>query len=111
MDSSTAPKWIGFIASILNSLRQTFDDESKKPTAIPNVDQEPTKQMFLDKARVEAVDGFTRMLLSICRNRELQSLFTLDSLKEIRPGTADVAAEGSHSEFSFIGNSSNPDHD
>ena len=67
--------------------------------------------MFLDKARVEAVDGLTKTLLSICRDRELQSLFTLNSLKEIRPGTADVAAEGGHSEFSFIGNLSDPDHD
>jgi len=128
MDSLTAPKWIGFIASILDSLCQIFDGESKEPTAIPNVDQEPTKQMFLDKGRVETVDGYTRMLLSICRNRELQSLFTLYSLKEIRPGTlgiiskpknespdnstrADVAAEGGDSEFSFIGKLSNTDHD
>jgi hypothetical protein len=126
MDASTAPKWIGFIASILDSLQQIFDDESKEPTMISNVDEKPTKKMFFDKGRVEAVDAFTRMLYSISRNRELQRLFTLYSLKEIRPSTlgtisnhhlenespecqnsiaaarSDVA-EVDHGEFSFTG--------
>jgi len=117
MDASTAPKWIGFIASILDSLQQIFDDESKEPTMIPNVDEEPTKKVFFDKGRVEAVNAFTRMFYSISRNRELQKLFTLYSLEEIRPSLenespecqnstaaarADVA-EVDHGEFSFTG--------
>jgi hypothetical protein len=126
MDASTAPKWIGFIASILDSLQQIFNDESKEPMMIPNVDEKPTKKMFFDKGRVEAVDAFTRMLFLISRNRELQRLFTLYSLEEIRPSTlgtisnhqlenespecqnstaaarADVA-EVDHGEFSFTG--------
>ena len=125
-DASTAPKWIGFITSILDSLQQIFDDESKEPTMIPNVNEKPLKKKFFDKGRVEAVDAFTRMLYLISRNCGLQRLFTLYSLEEIRPSTlltisnhqfenefpecqnsaaaarADVA-EVDHGEFSFTG--------
>ena len=34
MNASTAPKWIRFIASVLDRLHQIFDDQLKDSTAI-----------------------------------------------------------------------------
>lgn len=52
MDASTAPKWIGFITSILDSLQQIFDDASKEPTMIPNVNEKPLKKSSSTKAEL-----------------------------------------------------------
>ena len=82
MNASTAPKWIGFIASILDRLRQTFDDELKDSTMIQDGSKKPDRK-FLDKGRVEAVDSLTRVLYLIFGNRELQNLFGLDSLRKV----------------------------
>jgi hypothetical protein len=74
MNASTAPKWIGAIATILDVLRRVFKEESKDSTS-----------KFLNKLRVEGVNIFTYILYAIICNRELQDLFGLNSLKEITP--------------------------
>lgn len=83
MNASTAPKWIGFIASILDRLRQIFNAESKEPTTTIQNGNKKTERKFLDKGRVEAVVGLTRALDLIFINRELQNLFGLNSLRKI----------------------------
>ena len=74
MNASTAPKWIGAIATILDVLRRVFKEESKDSTS-----------KFLNELRVEGVDLFTYILYAIICNRELQDLFGLNSLREITP--------------------------
>lgn len=74
MNTSTAPKWIGAIATILDVLRRVFKEESKDSTS-----------KFLNKLRVEGVSIFTYILYAIICNRELQDLFGLSSLREITP--------------------------
>ena len=76
MNASTAPKWIGAIATILDVLRRVFKEESKDSTS-----------KFLNELRVEGVDLFTYILYAIICNRELQDLFGLNSLREIHRST------------------------
>ena len=48
MNASTAPKWIRFIASVLDRLHQIFDDQLKDSTAIQDGNKK-TERKFLKK--------------------------------------------------------------
>ena len=74
IDASTAPKWIGAIANLLDDLRQTFKDEWRHG-----------KPASLTQHSVYAVSTYTFTLYVIFCNRELQDLFGLKSLKAITP--------------------------
>ena len=101
INASTAPKWIGAIANLLDNLRQIFQYESKD-----------SKENVLNKVRVRAVSTFTYTLYMIFCIRELQDLFGLNSLKEITPeknspdgycnNTAKKSVEADQGEFSFF---------
>jgi hypothetical protein len=102
MNASTGPKWIGFIASILDRVHQTFDDESNDSTTIQDGNKK-TERKSLDKGRVEAIDALIRVLYLIFAHREVQILFGLDSLRKFTLGTLPTnAAEVDHGEFSFF---------
>jgi len=74
INASTAPKWIGAIANLLDDLRRTFEDEWKHG-----------KLASLTQHSVYAVSTYTYTLYVIFCNRELQDLFGLNSLKAITP--------------------------